>query len=71
MFYWHFTGLFPQLLPPPPVIGGTVVAQMPLFIGTIEPDSVDLYATLTHPAPNPVIFYAAISNVLVLRVRAG
>ena len=26
--------------------------------------------TVTHAAPNPVIFYAAISNFLVLRVRA-
>ena len=28
------------------------------------------YLTLTHAAPNPVIFHAAISNFLVLRVRA-
>ena len=28
------------------------------------------FLTLTHAAPNPVIFYAAISNFLVLRVRA-
>ena len=26
--------------------------------------------TVTHAAPNPVLFYAAISNFLVLRVRA-
>ena len=26
--------------------------------------------TVTHAAPNPVIFYAAISDFLVLRVRA-
>ena len=26
--------------------------------------------TVTHAAPNPVIFYAAISHFLVLRVRA-
>ena len=46
----------------------------------------EFYSTLTHragvvgsmlilpvinAAPNPVIFYAAISNFLVLRVRAG
>ena len=26
--------------------------------------------TVTHAAPNPVLFYAAICNFLVLRVRA-
>ena len=26
--------------------------------------------TVTHAAPNPVLFYAAIGNFLVLRVRA-
>ena len=28
------------------------------------------YLTVTQAAPNPVLFYAAISNFLVLRVRA-
>ena len=28
------------------------------------------YLTVTHAAPNPVLFYAVISNFLVLRVRA-
>ena len=28
------------------------------------------FLTVTHAAPNPVIFYVAISNFLVLRVRA-
>ena len=28
------------------------------------------WLTVTHAAPNPVLFYAAISHFLVLRVRA-
>ena len=47
----------------------TSLVRMGDLGGEIEQNILDL-VSVTHAAPNPVIFHAAIGNFLVLRVRA-
>ena len=59
------------MTPTPPPVGGVWRRSRfaPVAGGDGEAVPVHLL-TVTHAAPNPVLFYAAISNFLVLRVRA-